>query len=570
MEPAGQETQLSRESTRRDQALAPPPSPPQQCYSIWDIAILLSVSIVFLSLALYQIDVPGLYGDELDKLVPTVCLLTGRPFLYAGWSETVFGHRILLSFTDRIGSVLSYLPMPFIQLFGYTAYALRLSAVLCGLLTLCFAYFGARLWFGSWTARFGVLLITVSPVFVFLQRMGYYNYGPVTLFTSITFLFLARYKTRQKSADLWASAVFAGIAINTALQAVFVLIPMAILAICFHRPIRPRIRQFIVALVVFLAVGSPVLITGIRTGAMLDRIGWRGNGSASPAPSGFRFADTVAEHTSMVLSMMGGTDGVQVGSMRRDIENVWMRRALLSSIGLIAFCFAVAKSKKDFALREGAPLIITMSALFLSGFILNEGRITYQLIVLWPFVVLVVGAGLAYVCERFQYLRLITVCLACALAFSEARTTIEIHGKLAETGGQQFTSSQVYPLVSYLKGLPKANVITMEWGLLNQIYYLSGGAIMPEALHGWWPKYGVAPRVFEEAVSRTLRDPATVYVFWGPGGGFDRYPAVERLAQAANKVLTVEKTFYEKDSSIAYRVARAVDSDAALTSAARR
>ena len=564
MEPSAQEPHVCRDKGGRTATPAPESSRSQQPYSRLDTAILSFVSIAFLSLSLYQISLPGLYGDELDKLVPTVGLLTGRSPLYAGWSVTVFGFRILLSFTDRIGSVLSYLPMPFILLFGYTPLALRLSAALCGLLTIIFAYLGARLWCGPWMARIGILLVSVSPVFVFLQRMGYYNYGPVTLFTSITFLFLARYKVRAKPADLLLSAVFAGIAINTALQAVFVLIPMAILALCFHRPTKPRIRGYLFAAAVFFVVSSPVLYTGLRTGAMLNRIGWRESPGESPGLSVSQFWDTVKTHYSTLMDMIGGTDGVQVGSIGRDIRNAWMEPALLLSIGLLVIALALSKSKRDFLFREGTPLLIASTGLFLSGFILNEGRITYQLIVLWPFVVLVIGSALGHVYERFRRLRLVTICLVCALVVTQARATVEIHRRLSETGGRNYTSSQVYPLVSYLKGLHKVNVIAMEWGLRGQVYYLSGGTIMPEALHGWWPKEGPSPPGFKLAMLRTLQDPASVYVFWGPGQGlFDRYAEFERVAQAANKVVVVEKNFYERDSSIAYRVVRVLDSGGA-------
>ena len=83
-----------------------------------DLAFLTVVAAVYLGLSLYQVDLPGVYGDEAYHLAPTVSLMTGQPFIWAGWYETVFGYRILLALTERIGPIQSYLPMPFVLLFG--------------------------------------------------------------------------------------------------------------------------------------------------------------------------------------------------------------------------------------------------------------------------------------------------------------------------------------------------------------------------------------------------------------------------------------------------------------------
>lgn len=152
-----------------------------------DIYFLMAVSVAFLGFSLYQINLPGLYGDEVDKLHPTVSLLTDQPFIGVGWYETVFSYRVLLAFADYIGPVLSYLPIPFVLIFDYTPLALRLTSIICAWLTLIFAYYGAKQWCGASVARFGIVLAAVNPAFVFTQRMGYYSYGPVTLFTSISF-----------------------------------------------------------------------------------------------------------------------------------------------------------------------------------------------------------------------------------------------------------------------------------------------------------------------------------------------------------------------------------------------
>jgi hypothetical protein len=518
-----------------------------------DICFLLAVSVAFLGFSLYQIDLPGLYGDELDKLHPTVSLLTGQTILpLGGWHVTIFNYRVLLTFNDRIGPVLSYLPMPFILLFDYTPLALRLTSVICAWLTLIFAYYGAKLWCGASVARFGIALTAVNPVFVFTQRMGYYSYGPVTLFITISFFFLARYISNKGARNLWFSAAFAGIAVETALQAVFVLIPMALLAMLFLKETRPRPREIVIALFIFMVISLPILLMGMKTGAMFERIGWSGNSPGSFTISGF--LDTLSYEVRCFTGMLGGLDGVQVMSIGKDIKSLWMHYVFWLSVPALLFFFMFARDKVDFIRRDVTTLLITLCGLFFTGFLLTD-RITYQLIVLWPFAILAIGSGLAYVYQRFRMFRPITVALVCLLVISQASVLVQAHQLLAQNGGRVFTSPQIYSLAKYLEERPSLHPVAMDWGLQNQIYYLTRGEILPDAIHGWWPKDGFPPDKFNEAVSQMLENPNNIFIFFAQGEGvFDRYPQVEKIAKNSNITLHLKKVFYERDGSIVYRL----------------
>jgi hypothetical protein len=532
-----------------------------------DVAILLGVSIAFLSFSLYQIELPGLFGDELDKIAPTVALLNGQPYIwvgghktvFGGWYITIFGARILLSFNEYIGPVLVYLPMPFILLFGYTPFALRFSSIICGWLTLVFAYFGAKIWFGPRVARYGIAITAVSPVFIFSQRMGYYNYGPVMLFISLTFFFLARYISKRSSYDLWAGAAFAGIAINTALQAIWVLIPMVLVGALFWDAIRPRVREILVALCIFLIVGSPIIAMTLKSGDAFKRIGWSGSGAGSLAWPGF--VDTLSEEIHHFKGMLGGLDAYQAGSIGAEIRNWWMNYAFGLSMLAIAVLFILARNKKQFIRRDAAPLLITSGGLLLTGFIV-KGRVTFQLIVLWPFAVLVVGAGLAQIPHR---LRLVGITLACSLAITQANVTIKAHQLLSQTRGKICTTSQIYSLADFFKERRELRPIAMEWGVQTPIYFLTGGKVLPESIHGWWPKDGIPPEDFKTAVLNRLEKENNVFIFFGPGEGFDRYFHFEQLAKTSNKNVYPEKIFYENDGSIAYRLYRVSKSGKAIS-----
>jgi len=347
-----------------------------------DLAFLAVVAIVYLGLSLYQIDLPGVYGDELDKLVSTVSLLTGQPFFWTEWSVNILGHRVLLAITDRIGAVLSYLPVPFILIFGYTPMAVRLPAVLCGLGTLITAYFGAKLWCGRRVAQFGIALTAVAPTFVFTQRMANYSYGQVTLFIALVFLFLARYRARGKPRDLWLAAASAGLAINTGLHAIMVLSAIILVWLLLLRTGRLPVMDSVIALGIFLLVGSPVIAVNLRTGAALARMGWTGQHREALTLAGF--VDTLAEHALHFRGMLVGLDGVQTPAVGGNVYDPWMIYAFVGSLMMLTVGWLASHHKREFAGRQMAPMLITLLGLGLTGLIVR-GRISYQLIMLWPF-----------------------------------------------------------------------------------------------------------------------------------------------------------------------------------------
>jgi hypothetical protein len=173
---------------------------------------------------------------------------------------------------------------------------------------------------------------------------------------------------------------------------------------------------------------------------------------------------------------------------------------------------------------------------------------------LWPFPLLTIGAGLAEVFERVRW---IGIALAATLVVSELALTVQVHGLLTDVRGRGNTSSQIYPLADYLNAQPGRRVITMDWGLLNQIYFLTGGAVRPKALHGWWPKGSTLPEEFVRGVRKEMLSEHNVYVFLGPGKGlFDRFPPFEGIVREGGRMVELEREFRERDGTVAYRVYR--------------
>ena len=109
----------------------------------------------------------GLNQDEAFAGYEAWCLLTtGRDSL--GHSLPVY----LTAWGSGMNALESYLMLPFLALFGRTALAVRLPQLIVGLLSLPAAYGVGKRAAGRWAGLCGMLLLAVCPWHVMLSRWG--------------------------------------------------------------------------------------------------------------------------------------------------------------------------------------------------------------------------------------------------------------------------------------------------------------------------------------------------------------------------------------------------------------
>jgi hypothetical protein len=152
---------------------------------------------VFLALTLPQLDLPGLYPDEAFDVIPTMQILLGHPVeLQRNAGLHVFGLALpLMSSSDYQGVTSTYLAFPFFVIGGINVYSLRSMTVAVGVLALLLTFFLAAQWFGRAAGRIAVLLLAVSPSWVFWSRLGVYVVSevvPITVGALLAFTLWAR------------------------------------------------------------------------------------------------------------------------------------------------------------------------------------------------------------------------------------------------------------------------------------------------------------------------------------------------------------------------------------------
>ena len=187
-----------------------------------DWGILALACAVFLFLSLYQVHLPGLYYDEAWDAVSAMQIVQGLPTeLQRGAGVDLFGRTWPLMLGDYQGIISTYLLVPFFWLGGINVTALRLFPIVAGVVTLPLTYGLARAWFGASVARIAVLLLAVSPSWIFWSRLGVYVVSELVPFTVGALLALTLWWRGGRWGWLALGAFLLGLALSTKLLGVW-------------------------------------------------------------------------------------------------------------------------------------------------------------------------------------------------------------------------------------------------------------------------------------------------------------------------------------------------------------
>ena len=191
----------------------------------------LAAVILYLALALPQLNLPGLHYDEAKEAGLNALEMLRAQNVQAFRSAGVqIGPLFLpIMVQDYIGALNVYLALPFLAALGATVTALRLLAVACGLATLLLAWqLGNELGRLAdnprpWTGGIGALLLAVSPSFLFWSRQGIFVTNIVVTLAVATVWAVTRWRRSGRAGWLYSAAFLAGLGLWTKLLFVWVL-----------------------------------------------------------------------------------------------------------------------------------------------------------------------------------------------------------------------------------------------------------------------------------------------------------------------------------------------------------
>ncbi len=558
---------------------------------------LVGTVLLYLALALAQLDLPGLHYDEAREAGVNAMEMLRREDVQAFRSAGLqVGTTFLpLMVQDYIGATNVYLALPFLGLLGVTVPALRVLAVTCGLVTLLLVWrLGDDLASMEDTGlglagALAMLLLAVSPTFVFWSRQGVFVTNAVVTLALATVWMGLRWWRSGRPAYLYAMALLAGLGLWTKLLFVWVLVAMAVAAGVAWLATRRQVsgqgdgrsgpsdwapaggllaRQLGVAVIILLMALLPLVVFNLQTGGTLLSIfgnlgqSYYGVNNAAFLPNaGVRFGQLATLLRGDHLWYLGGPFANAL--------------APFIAAGLVVTALAGAA----WSGRRGALLTMGLAVLFVgllilqSTFTVSDLFITHFAIV-QPFLLVLVAlaadslwrssAGRRMGLETGSNRTMARVAgwlVALALVawlVADLTTSVRYHQALAQTGGHGSHSDAIYRLAQWLDERQVVQPLAMDWGLDAPLRYLTANRVQPLEQFGY-DRLDAPDQGFGGRVAPLLDDLSRLYVFHMPDNTVfqGRREALEAAAVTRGLTLALQEAFYDRSGRPVFVVLRA-------------
>jgi 4-amino-4-deoxy-L-arabinose transferase-like glycosyltransferase len=545
----------------------------------WWIVVALAL-LLYLVLALYQLDLPGLNYDETLDAVPAMQVVQHQ-HVDSFATLKIGGRSWPLMTMPYVGVTTTHLLMPVFALFGASVTTVRGTAVLIGLISLLLSFGFLRELFDRRVAALSVLLLAVNPSFVFWSRMGAWVQLVLFPITILALWSLFRWYRRRQSAYLVLAAFLLGLGLGSHIQFfwMWVALPVAWLVLSpwlgtgrgWRRWAWPWQRAkpgiWLLSLVALLLGTGPLLIYNILSlGTVqyaLDSVATEEigrvpglQGAGAVVVQLLRNAPGMALRTFETL-LSGDWFGSKLGGPYHNPIAVWaFGLALIVILGL-AF-----RRRLNYRWKRIAFLLVLLVSIVLLSVIVTSAESTHHLLIVWPIPQALVSIALFGLADAVPsasgtWRRVcLTILGAAALTLvgAEVMTTYRYHRTLTQTGGVGLFSDAIYTLASDLEkpGAPKP--IAMDWGFRRNLQLLTQNRVDASE----WFTYTPPGESEYEGYVRELIDryPGALYLFHVPK--YTSFPGhwevFENIAYRRHLSPVLWKTYYQRDGAPVYRV----------------
>ena len=195
-----------------------------------DISISVLALILFFYLSATNINLPGLYYDEALDVVPTMQIVLGQPVEVwtAGGGISLGGRTFPVMISNYVGTVNTYLMLPFFYFLGVNVFSLRLMTIFFGGLTLILYYLFAKDLLNRRAAAITVLLLAVHPSFILWNRQGIYVTSVMTFMAAGSLVCLLRWRRGKTARYLYVGAFLLGLGLSAKLLFLWFIIALAV------------------------------------------------------------------------------------------------------------------------------------------------------------------------------------------------------------------------------------------------------------------------------------------------------------------------------------------------------
>jgi len=495
--------------------------------------------LLFCSLALWHLGLPGLYQDEALDVAPAVRLLRG----YAPWPYALFPGTLALPLMvcDHVGPTSTYLMLPFLWAFGINLTAVRLYEFAVGLGALVTIFFWAQRVLLPGAAGIAVLLLTAMPSFWLACRNGLHVSFIVVPLAAGALVCLDRWHRQGRRLWLYAGALLLGTGLSSKLLFLWFLAALLIgVWLAQPRVLRALGRRELMIGGIWFATGCLpfLLFLLLSRGLTLRTI----LASLTQTPYGVRNAAFLTNLATQLRSFASTLDGG------------WLTWAGASPRNALALPLFLAAAVSLIALGRGPVprrlifCLISIAVIVLASCFTISTLGPKHLVILLPFPTLIVAGALSKAwSERSRpasaVLFLVLSALAAAQLAWDLSNARQYHRSLAATGGTGLFSSAHDQLARYLVAHRVRQPLAGDWGFDSNLEVLSQGRARVRRI---FELLEPPPYAFTREQARAaLRDPASMFLFHEPriSATPGRFQAVAAVAEQAGAPLARVATF---------------------------
>lgn len=518
--------------------------------------------LLFFTLSLYQLHLPGLHYDEAQEVLPAMQLLLGQPTEpFRGAAIRVAGRAFPLMIYDYLGTLNTYLVIPFFALLGINVISLRLMALTLGALTIALAYGVAQEMFDEKAAALSAFLLSVHPSFIFWSRQGVYLTSAISALSMGSLLAFLHWYRQKKARYLYLGSLLLGLGLFAKFSFLWFLVGLLVAGLLVtvrkrvlptsygvprdpvrklsmnHRLLTPA--QGALSLL-FLALGSlPLILFNLQTRGTLEIIK-KYLFTSYLGVNNLAFGANFLTRLDQFIVLLKGGQFWYLGDVRSN--GLYPPLFFLALLSIILLLF----KERQWVVKIGFLATILVTMLPLSAFTPTGLKVAHYVIFLpLPQILLAASLGLWMRQEPRRLFLSAALLVATVLFFSDLRADIGYHRALTRTGGFDGHTEAIYQLAPYLeeKGAP---TVAMDWGIRNNVLFLTQGRVDPQEVFGFEsleePDVG-----FRERLLPHLADPRTIYIFHSPEETvFKRWEPFQALVDEEGKEIRVEKVFTDR------------------------
>ncbi len=188
----------------------------------------------------------------------------------------------------------------------------------------------------------------------------------------------------------------------------------------------------------------------------------------------------------------------------------------------------------------------------------NAGASVHHTILLWPLPQLVIAVSFASASRRLGRAGIPALgAVLVVLLVSGALVMNEYYIVMVRYGGAPGWNCAIYPLADYLKSVPAAKVISMDWGIVEPLQFLSRGKLPLTWADDAVTKPELSPQD-REVLMAVISEPANLFVAHTQGYEFfpGRSPKLVKFAEESGyrrEMLKVVSDGYGRDFFEVYR-----------------